>query len=133
KLKPQVRTSFVVDTLTYLYRGGRCSGLAALAGSTLKLHPQITVEKGKMMPGKKYRGRMSKVIMDYAKEAEPELMTARPDRVFITHSGCDKDTLQSVHGYLAKLGVFKEILETRAGGVISSHCGPGALGILYIR
>ena len=133
KLKPGVRASFVVDTLTYLHRGGRCSGLAALAGSALKLHPKIVVENGKMRPDKKYRGKMENVIMDYAKDLKPGLTEARKDRVFVTHSGCSKESVEAVKKYLCELNVFNEICETRAGGVISSHCGPGTLGILYIR
>lgn len=132
ELRPRVRASFVVDTLTYLHRGGRCSGLAAMAGGVLKLHPQIVVEDGKMCPDKKYRGKMSKVILDYIKDMESDFKLARQDRVFITHSGCDEDVIKEARQYLEELGVFKEILITRAGGVISSHCGPGTLGVLFI-
>ena len=132
KLKPRVRASFVVDTLTYLHRGGRCSGVAAIVGSTLKLHPRIAVENGKMAPGKKYRGRMSRAIMDYVQDMEAELKTAKPDRVFITHSGCAQADINAVKAYLESLNRFEEILITRAGSVISSHCGPGTLGVLFI-
>lgn len=132
-IKPKVKASFVVDTLTYLHRGGRCSGVAALAGSALKLHPKIVVEDGGMKPDKKYRGKMKKVILDYAKEMEPQLLNAKKDRVFITHSGCEAEVLESVREYLESLQYFDEILITRAGGVISSHCGPGTLGVLYIE
>lgn len=132
ELKPLVRASFVVDTLTYLHRGGRCSGLAAMAGGVLKLHPKISVDNGKMSPGKKYRGKIGKVIMDYVKEMEPELKNARKDRVFITHAGCDREIIEEVRNYLQSLNKFDEILETRAGGVVSSHCGYGTLGVLFI-
>lgn len=133
EIKPRVRTSFVVDTLTYLYRGGRCSGLAAMAGGVLKLHPRISVADGKMSPGKKYRGNISKAVMDYVKDMEESLKNAELSRAFITHSGCDRQLLDTVRSYLEGLGVFEEILETRAGGVISSHCGPGTLGVLFIE
>ncbi len=132
-LKPLVRASFVVDTLTYLHRGGRCSGLAAMAGGVLKLHPKIVVENGKMHPDKKYRGKMERVVMDYAKDMEEDLKTAKKDRVFITHSGCSEDIVNEVKSYLKALNIFDEILITRAGGVISSHCGPGTLGVLFIK
>lgn len=131
-LKPLVRASFVVDTLTYLYRGGRCSGLAAMAGGVLRLHPKIVVENGKMSPGKKYRGKPGKVIMSYVQDMEEDLKNARPERVFITHSGCEEETVEAVRDYLCSLHIFREILITRAGGVISSHCGPGTLGVLFI-
>lgn len=133
KIKPYVRASFVVDTLTYLYRGGRCSGLAALAGGALKLHPKIIVENGAMRPDKKYRGKISHVILKYANELEPQLKTAKHDRVFITHSGCEEEVVREVYDYLDGLKIFDEILVTRAGGVISSHCGPGTLGVLFIQ
>ncbi len=131
-LKPKVRASFVVDTLTYLYRGGRCSGLAAMAGSVLKLHPRIEVVDGKMGPGKKYRGRIDRVIMDYVQDMEAEIKAAKPERVFITHSGCGPEIVEQVSEYLKSLHHFDRILVTRAGGVISSHCGPGTLGVLFI-
>ncbi len=129
---PKVRSSFVVDTLTYLHRGGRCSGVAALAGSALQLHPKIVVHNGTMEAGKKYRGKINKVVMSYVKELEEELKNAKQDRVFITHSGCEKEVVEEVRAYLKQLNVFEEIIETRAGSVISSHCGPATLGVLYM-
>lgn len=131
-IRPLVRSSFVVETLTYLHRGGRCSGVAAMAGSVLKLHPRIAVESGRMDAGKKYRGKMNKVLLDYVHDMEEDLKKAKTDRVFITHSGCDQELLNSVYAYLDGLHVFEEILITRAGSVISSHCGPGTLGVLFI-
>lgn len=133
KLKPMVRASFVVDTLTYLYRGGRCSGLAAMAGGMLKLHPKIVVENGKMKPAEKFRGKIGTVIMNYVRSMEDDLKKARPDRIFITHSGCDEAIIKEVYDYLESLHIFSEILITRAGCVISSHCGPGTLGVLFIQ
>lgn len=132
ELIPQVRSSFVVDTLLYLYRGGRCSGLAAMAGGALKLHPKIVVENGKMRPTKKYRGQIGKVVMAYVTDLEEELKRAKKDRIFITHTGCDKKLVDDVHAYLKSLNHFEEILETETGGVVSSHCGPGTLGVLFI-
>ncbi len=131
-LQPRVRASFVVDTLTYLHRGGRCSGLAAMAGGALKLHPYIGVTDGKMQPGKKYRGKMDKVIRDYVEDLRPALMKARKEDVFITHSGCDKKIVDEVLMMLYEMKHFEHIYETRAGSVISSHCGPGTLGVLFI-
>ncbi|MDO4512965.1 MAG: DegV family protein [Lachnospiraceae bacterium] len=131
-LIPRVRASFVVDTLVYLHRGGRCSGLAALLGSAIKLHPKIVVEAGAMRSDRKYRGRMGFVIQSYVKDLEQDLETCRCDRVFITHSGCDEADVEKVRQYLKEMGRFGEIIETRAGGVISSHCGPGTLGVLFI-
>ena len=133
ELKPKVRASFVVDTLVYLYRGGRCGGLAAMFGSALQLHPMIVVENGKMKSTKKYRGKLSKAILDYVKDLNTQKAGARKERVFITHSGCSMEIIEKVKAYLEGLGIFDEILVTRAGGVISSHCGPGTLGVLFIE
>ena len=131
-IRPLVRASFVVDTLTYLHRGGRCSGLAAMMGGALRLHPRIAVAEGKMSPGKKFRGKMDRVILSYAQDMEAELRTARPERVFITHSGCDESVIAEVRAYLEGLDRFEEILVTRAGAVVSSHCGPGTIGVLFM-
>ena len=133
ELKPRVSASFVVDTLTYLHRGGRCSGVAALAGGMLQLHPKIVVENGKMDAHKKYRGKMRAVFKSYVKDMEADLTNARKNRVFITHSGCEEEIISDMKNYLEELNIFDEILITRAGSVISSHCGPGTLGVLFIR
>ena len=132
KIKGKVRASFVVDTLTYLYRGGRCSGVSAFLGSALRLHPRIEVIDGAMHPEKKYRGKNTRFIMDYVRDMENDLKSAVRDRVFITHSGCDREIVEDVRAYLEGLVRFDEILETTAGAVISSHCGPGTLGVLFI-
>lgn len=132
-LVPKVRASFVVDTLTFLHRGGRCSGLAALAGGALKLHPKIVVKNGVLTVDKKYRGGMKHVLTQYTHEMLELFMNARTERVFITHACCDKTVVDAVHEYISELGIFEEIIETQAGGVISSHCGPGTLGVLFIE
>ncbi len=132
-LIPKVRASFVVDTLTYLHRGGRCSATAALFGNVLQLKPKIVVENGKMDAANKYRGKQEKVILKYVKDLEPFLNKADSSRVFITHSGCDEAIIETVYNLIKEKNYFKEILVTRAGGVISSHCGYGTLGVLFIE
>ncbi len=132
EMKSKIKASFVVDTLTYLHRGGRCSSVAALVGGVLKLHPRIVVADGSMSADKKYRGKMDKVILDYVKDMEASMLEADNERVFLTHSGCDQEIIDKVYSYLKELNYFDEILITRAGGVISSHCGPGTLGVLYV-
>ena len=99
----------------------------------LNLHPKIVVADGSMSANKKYRGKMEKVIMDYVKDMEDELKEADSQRVFMTHSGCEQGMVDKVYTYLQDLNHFDEIIITRAGGVISSHCGPGTLGILYLK
>lgn len=132
EMQPKIRSSFVVDNLTFLHRGGRCSGAAALAGNTLKLHPCIYVSEGKMQAGKKYRGKMDKVILNYVEDIRAELSEARKDHVFITHSGCEAGLIEQIKKELEDMHYFENIYVTRAGGVISSHCGPGTLGVLYV-
>lgn len=129
--REKVRASFVVDTLTYLARGGRCSGATALVATTLKLHPCIQVVEGKMIVGKKYHGSVEKALLRYEKDLEEELLRADPRRVFITHSGTAPEVVATIRKRLEELTYFQEIHETIAGGVISSHCGPGTLGILF--
>ena len=129
--RSRVRASFVIERLDYLAMGGRCSAVAALLGGKLKLKPRIEVTDGKMQAGKKYRGNQDKVILKYVQDMEDQLRRADPHRVFITHSGCEEAVLRSVEEYLKGLHHFEEILITRAGGVISSHCGPGTLGVLF--
>ena len=127
----RVRASFVVERLDYLAMGGRCSSVVALFGGKLKLKPRIEVTGGKMEAGKKYRGNQDKVILKYVHDMEMQLRQADPHRIFITHSGCEEAVIRSVEEYLKDLHHFEEILITRAGGVISSHCGPGTLGVLF--
>ena len=82
--------------------------------------------------GKENHEMWSELTRRYVKDMEPSLKKARKERVFITHSGCDEEIVESVKKYLQDLGHFDEILETRAGSVVSSHCGPGTLGVLFI-
>lgn len=132
EINSKVRASFVVDTLTYLHRGGRCSTVAKLLANTLKLKPEIVVIDGNMHVGKKYRGNIKSVILRYVQDRHEQFKNCDVDRVFITHSGCDTEVIETVRKLIEDLHIFKEIHITRAGGVISSHCGPNTLGVLYI-
>ena len=133
RIRPKVRASFVIDTLSYLARGGRCSTVAALTGGVLRIHPKIVVKDGKMEVSKKYRGNIKNVVMDYVNDMHYALLEAQPQRVFITHTSADRELVEEVRAYLEGLGHFDNIYETRAGGVVSSHCGPGTLGVLFIE
>ncbi len=128
----KVRASFVVDSTTYLYRGGRCSAISAFGATALSIKPSIVVENGKMHPDARYQGSLSRCLLKYAKKMTPELLESDNKRVFITHSGIDDEILAKVKDYVESLGYFQEIIITRAGCVISSHCGYGTLGILYV-
>ncbi len=129
----KVEASFVIDTLKYLHKGGRCSALAALGANVLSLKPCIEVRDGKMGVGKKYRGSFEKVIKNYAKER----LSGRDDidysRVFITDCMCSDEVRESVCEIVKELGQFEEILFTNAGCTVSNHCGPNTLGVLFCR
>lgn len=129
--RDKVKASFVVDTLTYLARGGRCTAATALLANTLKLHPEIVVAEGKMGVSKKYRGSLDSALVKYAKDLQDALLQSDDTCVFLTHSGCSQEVIDKIYIFLKELNYFKNIYITRAGGVISSHCGPGTLGILF--
>ena len=130
---PKSRASFVIDTLVYLARGGRCSAVAALVGGMLNIKPKIVVKDGAMGVDKKYRGPYKKVILQYAKELKPQMLNAKKNRVFVTHTPCDDGIAESVIDYVKSLDYFDEIIETEAGTTIGCHCGPNTLGILFIE
>lgn len=132
-LREKVKASFVIDTLTYLYRGGRCSAITALLANTLKIKPKIIVGNGKMDVGGKYRGNIASVAKKYVTEMEPMLLNAQPERVFITHPEMNPEIVQMVKQQVEDLNYFKEVFVTQAGGVISSHCGPNTIGVLYLE
>lgn len=132
RIIPNVRASFVIDTLVYLHRGGRCSSVARVFAGALNIKPKIVVEDGRMHVEKKYRGNLHSIIMKYVRDMEDQLRSAKKDIVYITHSGVDNDIVEDVRSYLRSLSHFNEITETRAGGIISCHCGPGTLGVLFI-
>lgn len=133
KLVPCVDASFVIDKLDYLHKGGRCSALAVMGANLLKLKPCIEVKNGSMGVGKKYRGRFGDVLLSYVQERIGDANDIDLDRVFVTHAGCDMEIVQSVVDKVKELAPFKEVLLTRAGCTISSHCGADTLGVLFVR
>ena len=129
-----VEASFVVDSIDYLHKGGRCSSVAALGANLLGLKPCIDVVDGAMGAGKKYRGKIFKCVMQYVRERLEGRGDIDTRRVFITHSGGFSDEeLQQVADEVKKYQQFDEILITRAGCTVSSHCGPRTLGVLFNR
>ncbi|MCF0112743.1 MAG: DegV family protein [Bacilli bacterium] len=129
---PNDQTSFVLETLDFLYKGGRCSRLAVFGANLLKLKPQILMNEGAMGPGKKYRGPIKKVIADYVEDTLTQFNNPDKSIVFITHTLTDEANAEPVRERLIKAG-FKRIEITRAGGTIACHCGPNTLGILYLN
>lgn len=130
-----VRTSFVIDTMEYLHKGGRCSAVALLAGTVLRIRPIIAVEDGAMTVAAKVRGSRAKAkewMLDrFAEDAR--VGRVRPDRVFVTHAGSHEDAHELAEEVRRILPDLREAIVTEAGCVISSHCGPGTVGILYMQ
>ena len=133
KLAPHSDTSFVLDTLEYMWKGGRCSGVAALGANLLKLKPCIEVTDGKMGVGKKYRGSFEKCASEYIRDRLRDDDTVDLHRIFLTWSGCDRALIDSLKEDIKSYQNFEEVIDTEAGSTISGHCGPGCLGILYIH
>lgn len=132
-LVPCVDASFVIDSLEYLYKGGRCSALAMFGANLLKLKPCIQVKDGKMDVAKKYRGKFSEVLKQYVRDKISDYSDIELDRVFITHAGCDPELVNEIVELVRKEVPFKEVFMTRAGCTVSSHCGSNTLGVLFIR
>lgn len=131
-LTARVDTTFVVDKLDYLAKGGRCSAVAALGANLLKLKPCIQVADGKMGVAKKYRGNWDKVLLEYVKERVADRTDINRDRIFLVHTRCDQVVVESVRAALVGYG-FQDIYEATAGCTISSHCGPNTLGVIFLR
>lgn len=131
ELTGKVVTSFVLDRLNYMYKGGRCNAVTLLGANLLKIKPQIVVNNGRMSVGKKYRGALSKVVATYADDVVAEYANADKEMVFVTHSSPMPEEEQIITEKLRAFG-FKNIYNTTAGGTICSHCGPDCIGILFI-
>lgn len=129
----RVEASFLLDRLDYMVKGGRCSGAAALGANLLNLKPCIEVKDGKMVVVKKYRGHIEKCMAAYVKDRLAGRENLEEDRIFITHTDVSKESLEAVHSGVRQYGNFKNIYETVAGCTISCHCGPGTMGILFVR
>ena len=132
-MREKVDASFVIDTLEFLRKGGRCSSLAALGANLLKLKPCIEVVDGKMRVGKKYRDKMINVMAQYAKDRLSDLESIDPSCIFITHSYCDQEIVDEIYSIVKELNYFEEIHITLAGSTICTHCGQGTLGVLFVR
>lgn len=130
---PFVQASFVVDTMEYLHKGGRCSGLATFMASLLRIKPMILVKNGEMVVGKKYMGSFDKIILKYVEDTLNSFNNPDFTRIFITHTYADPKTVENVSEAIKKIAPFKEIIETKAGCTVTSHCGKNTLGILYIN
>lgn len=126
-----VQISFVVDTLKYLHKGGRCSALALLGSNLLSIKPSIVLKDGKMLVGKKYVGKIHKCLEKYVADTLTEFNNPDPELCFITYSSATEEMKNVTHEILNKNAKFKNIIETTAGCTVATHCGPNTLGIIY--
>ena len=129
----KLESSFLLDRLDYMVKGGRCSSVAALGANLLNLKPCIEVRDGKMTVVKKYRGSFAKCAAAYVKERVADRNDLNRDEMFLTNAGVPEDILSNTRQILSEEGRFSLIRESLAGCTISCHCGPGTLGLLLIR
>ena len=131
-LRGKVNTSFIPDTLLYLYKGGRCSTLSYYGSKVLSIHPMIDMKDGQLYPKKKYIGKMSRCLKNYINDLVEEYPLYDKTRCFITHSSADQELVDQAKSAVKELFHFDEILETVAGSIITSHCGKNTIGVLFI-
>lgn len=129
----RVDTSFLLDRLDYMVKGGRCSMVKALGANLLRLKPCIEVVDNKMGMGKKYRGTYAKSIESYVRERLVETENIEKYEIFVTHTKVDPEIVELVKNTVNECCEFAHVYETTAGGTITCHCGEGCLGILYVR
>ncbi len=129
----KVESSFLVEKLDYLVKGGRCSSAAALGANLLNLKPCIEVKDGKMVVGKKYRGSYSKCLANYVKERLEGRDDIDRDMIFVAKTEISAECYDAAMNAVSIYGNFNRVYETTAGCTISCHCGPGTLGILFVR
>ncbi len=132
-IAPKVEASFVLDQLKYMAKGGRCSAATALGANLLNLKPCIEVKDGKMGVVKKYRGTYSKCLASYVKDRLDSREDIDRSLMFLTYTPVDDDCLRAVKNALDTYGNADELVECMAGCTVSCHCGPGTLGVLFIR
>jgi DegV family protein with EDD domain len=130
---PKVEASFLLDRLEYMVKGGRCSSAAALGANLLGLKPCIEVKDGKMSVVKKYRGNYSKCLASYVKDRLADRDDLARKHLFITRTPVADDCLNAVKNAVDEYADFENIYWTEAGCTVSCHCGPGTLGVLFIR
>ena len=129
---PNDQASFVLATVEYLFKGGRCSSLARLGALLFRIRPQIIVANGKMGPGKRYNGKQLACVEQYCADTLEQFNNPDLEIGFVTHSGATPDMVDAAVEAMKDRG-FKRVIVTTAGATISSHCGPKCLGILYIN
>ena len=132
EIRERINTSFVPDNLDYLHKGGRVSGMIKTIAGAFKIHPQIVMEDGQLVPGKKYKGKMSFLIKQYIDDLKELYPNYDKSRCFVTHSSADRELVEAAIAKVKETFDFDEVIETVAGSIITSHCGKGTLGVLFV-
>lgn len=130
---PKVEASFLLDHLEYMVKGGRCSMVTALGANLLNLKPCIEVKDGKMVVVKKYRGHYDKCLANYVRDRLDAREDLERDILFVTKTPVTDECYSAVMEAVQTYGHFQQIYETDAGCTVSCHCGPGTLGVLFVR
>ena len=133
EMKQRLDVSFIIQTLEYLNKGGRCSDIALLGANLLKLRPEIVVADGTMHTGAKYRGTMETTLVKYVDGRLKGRTDLDLSRIFVTHSAMDPAAVSRVIARVRELQPFEQVIETNAGCTVSSHCGDRCLGVLFFR
>ena len=132
EISPKVRTSFIVKDLNYLKMGGRCSSLQAFAGSRLNIKPKIHLENGFVLAGENFRGSREKIVQKLIESSASDLPNIDMDTVLLAHAfASDRDVQIAKDCLLSLMPNIKNLIVTTTGGVISSHCGPETVGLVY--
>lgn len=132
EISPKVRTSFIVKDLNYLKMGGRCSSLQAFAGSLLNIKPKIHLENGFVLAGENFRGSREKIVQKLIESSASDLPNIDMDTVLLAHAfASDRDVQIAKDCLLSLMPNIKNLIVTTTGGVISSHCGPETVGLVY--
>ena len=131
--RERIEGSFVIETLEFLRKGGRCSALAALGANILKLRPEIVFDGGIMRVGKKYRGAYRKCVYEYLDDQLAKLPGYETDLVYMNHTLQDPAFLEELKTYVKEKTSCRELIEYPASSAISTHCGPNTFGVFFVR
>ncbi|MCL2751848.1 MAG: DegV family protein [Firmicutes bacterium] len=130
---PHIQTSFIIDSMEYLYKGGRCSSMQLVAGKVLRIKPVLNLIEGKIEVGRKFMGQIDGSVLKYVDDTMEKFSTPDLSRLFITYTTMSDQTLEAVRERVLSKFKFKEVYYNVAGATITSHCGKGTLGIIYMN
>ena len=131
--RERIDGSFIIETLEFLRKGGRCSTLAALGANILKLRPEIVFDDGIMRVGKKYRGVYRKCVYQYLDDQFAKLPDYETDTVYMNHTLQDEGFLEELKAYVREKTGCRRLIEHPASSAISTHCGPNTFGLFFVR